>query len=50
MWMAKKYVKNACRWVVMREMDACIFGADLEGGKWSVAALITVVRMVFTFG
>ena len=48
--MAKKDVKDAFRWVVMHEMDACIFGADLEGGKWGVAALITAVYMVLTFG
>eukprot|EP00959_Pyramimonas_sp_CCMP1952_P164414 3437209-Pyramimonas_sp.AAC.1 len=30
--LAKKDIKDAFRWVAMHEMDACIFGADLEGG------------------
>ena len=41
--LAKKDVKDAFRWVFMHEMGACIFGADLEGGKWGVAALIAAV-------
>ena len=44
--MSKQDVADAFRWVVMHEMDACIFGADLEGGKWGVAGLITAVYMV----
>eukprot|EP00959_Pyramimonas_sp_CCMP1952_P428854 8982097-Pyramimonas_sp.AAC.1 len=30
-------------------MGACIIGADLEGGKWGVAALIAAVYMVLPF-
>eukprot|EP00959_Pyramimonas_sp_CCMP1952_P216781 4533581-Pyramimonas_sp.AAC.1 len=48
--LAKKDVKDAFRWVAMHEMDARIFGADLEGGTWGVAALITALYMVLTFG
>ena len=34
----------------MREMDAWIFGTDLEGGRPGVAALITAIHAVLTFG
>eukprot|EP00959_Pyramimonas_sp_CCMP1952_P284086 5937994-Pyramimonas_sp.AAC.1 len=47
--LARKDVKGAFRWVMVHEVDACIFGADLEGGKWGVAALITAIYMVLTF-
>ena len=48
--LAKKGTKDAFRWTMVNEADACILGADLEGGKWGVAALITAVYMALAFG
>jgi len=45
-----RHVKDAFRWVPFHEMDACIFGADLDGQEWGIAAFIVAIYWVLTFG
>ena len=48
--LSKKDIKDAFRWIMVHEADACLFGADLEGKEWNVPATIVAVYWVLTFG
>ena len=49
-FLAKRDVKDAFRWVPMHESDVRIFGADLDGKHWGIPGRLVAIYLVLTFG
>ena len=49
-FLSKRDVRDAFRWIPMHEKDTCIFGADLDGKQWGIPGRLVAIYLVLTFG